>query len=377
MRKILFILSILFLQNILLKAQTPNDVLNLLIENKTITQQQADSIRAEAAVKQQEADANKKSFFVSAAKQIQLSGYTQIRYQANDEAGKVDGFDVRRARFDVKGTVTPYFSYRLQTEFANSPKVLDAYAEAKVADYFSVTVGQFKLPFSLENLASSNKLEAIDRSQAVEALVYRSKDVMGNHNGRDIGVQAGGAFLKLNDKALIDYRVAVFNGNGVNRADSAGESKSLVGRLVFHPIKGLDVGGSYLQGFEKFNSKKFSYDQRANHNLTRYGIEASYEIKDLSIRGEFLGAKDDTISRQGYYIQAGYYFIPKKLQALAKFDSYDKDLDTDGDKSEYYTLALSYNFSPTIRLQAAYTVKNEETAETSNNLAVVQFQVGF
>ena len=42
-------------------AQTTNDVLNLLIKNKTITQEEADSVRAEAAIKQQDLDANKKS----------------------------------------------------------------------------------------------------------------------------------------------------------------------------------------------------------------------------------------------------------------------------------------------------------------------------
>ena len=75
--------------------------------------------------------------------------------------------------------------------------MIDAYGEIKLADYFSLTVGQFKIPFSMENLTSSNKLEMIDRSQVVEALVARSKDVIGNQNGRDIGIQAGGTFLKV------------------------------------------------------------------------------------------------------------------------------------------------------------------------------------
>ena len=41
-------------------AQTTNDVLDLLIKNKAVTQEQADSVRAEAAIKQQDLDANKK-----------------------------------------------------------------------------------------------------------------------------------------------------------------------------------------------------------------------------------------------------------------------------------------------------------------------------
>ena len=62
-RTIIFIaVSMLFAWNSF--AQSTNDILNLLIENKTITQLQADSIRAEAAIKQQEENEKKKSFFV-------------------------------------------------------------------------------------------------------------------------------------------------------------------------------------------------------------------------------------------------------------------------------------------------------------------------
>ena len=123
--------------------------------------------------------------------QIQFAGYTQVRYQVFDEKTKKDGFDIRRARFDMKGNFTPYFAYRLQADFAGSPKLLDAYAEIKLNDYFNITIGQFRIPFSLENLTSMNKFELIDFSQNVDAFTARGKDVIGNHNGRDIGIQIG------------------------------------------------------------------------------------------------------------------------------------------------------------------------------------------
>jgi len=75
-------------------SQSTNDVLNLLISNKTISQSQADSIRAEAALSQQQADASKKSFFYYAARQMQLTGFTQVRFQAFQESGKHSSFDI-------------------------------------------------------------------------------------------------------------------------------------------------------------------------------------------------------------------------------------------------------------------------------------------
>jgi len=250
MKKLILVL-ILGIASITNFAQTTNDVLELLIKNKTITQQQADSVRAEAAIKQQDADANKKSFSPTASRLIQLSGYTQVRYQFQQLKGQIDGFDIRRARLDVRGNVSPYFSYRLQTDFAGTPKLLDAYAEIKIFDYLNFTIGQAKIPFSAENLASSNKMESIDRSQVVEALVARGKDEIGNQNGRDIGVQVGGSFGKIKNRYLFDYKVGVFNGAGINVADK-NENKDVIGRLVFHPVKGFDVGGSYYTGVGNF-----------------------------------------------------------------------------------------------------------------------------
>ncbi|MFN8258362.1 MAG: hypothetical protein U0W24_21915 [Bacteroidales bacterium] len=63
------------------KSQTTNDVLNLLIEKGIVSQESADSIRAEASIKQQEQDSKKKSFGVNGVRPIQIGGYGQFRYQ--------------------------------------------------------------------------------------------------------------------------------------------------------------------------------------------------------------------------------------------------------------------------------------------------------
>jgi hypothetical protein len=60
---------------------------------KKITREQADSLKADAAVKEKEAETAKKSFWVTVARQMQLTGFTQLRYQVLDEAGKNNGFD--------------------------------------------------------------------------------------------------------------------------------------------------------------------------------------------------------------------------------------------------------------------------------------------
>jgi hypothetical protein len=360
----------------LLTAQTTNDVLNLLVTNGTVTQQEADSIRADAAIKQQEADASKKSFWVSAARQMQLTGYTQIRYQELDEPKKHNGFDIRRARLDLNGNLSPYFSYRLMADFADKPKLLDAYAEIKLNDYFMITAGQFRIPFSIENLTPIRKFELIDFSQAVEALVARGKDVIGNQNGRDLGVQLGGALLKKGSNNLLEYRIGVFNGSGINVADTANEAKDLIGRFIVNPFKGFSLGTSYYYGWGKAIKPSTEYKGKSQPR-NRFGLEAGYTGNRLSARAEYIQGVDGKTDKAGWYAWAGYYIIAQKLQVLAKYDTFDPDKSKEDNISTNYVVGANLNFNAMTRLQAFYTFREEEGTKINNNYFSLQFQVGF
>jgi phosphate-selective porin len=372
--KLLFSLSFCLLILADSFSQSTNDILNLLIANKTINQAQADSVRAEAALTQQQSDATHKSFFVTAARQMQLTGYTQIRYQEFQESGKHNSFDIHRARVDLKGSITPVFSYRLQADFAGNPKLLDAYGEIKLADCFTITAGQFKIPFSMENLAPVNKMEMIDFSQVVEALVARSKDVIGNQNGRDIGVQVGGTILKIKDLPLIEYRLGVFNGSGINVADTANNEKDIVGRLVFTPLKGLSFGGGFYSGWDKAIKPDVAGKSQTRNRL---GGEVSYVVSRFSLKGEYIAGKDGKTKRAGWYAQAGYFVIPQKLQVLGKYDVYDPNTLTSDNISTNYVFGANYNFNNWSRLQAFYTIRQEEGPAVKNDFFSIQYQIGF
>ncbi len=354
--------------------QSTNDILNLLVSNKAISQEQADSVRAEAALLQQQTETAPKSFPVSAVRKMQLSGYSQIRFQAFDEEKKYDAFDIRRARVDLRGNVTPYFSYRVQADLSNNPKLIDGYGEIKLADYFTVTAGQFKVPFSQENLTSSNKLESIDRSQVVEALVARGKDVIGNQNGRDIGIKVSGTILKLNDQPLVEYHIGIFNGSGINVSDTANSSKDIVGRLIVSPLKGLSFGGGYYNGWDKAIKPDVAGESQIRN---RFGVELSYVTTRLSIKGEYITGEDGKTSRAGWYVQAGYFITDKKMQVVGKYDTYDPNTASDGNILTNYSVGATCNFNNWSRLQAFYTIRQEEGTAVDNNYFALQYQIGF
>ncbi len=349
------------------KAQDSNDVLNLLISNKVITQQQADSVRTIAASKK-EADQKKIGLFSSHA--LQLSGYMQFRYQNFEAAGKNSSFDIRRARLDMRALVTSDLTLRFQTDFAGSAKILDAYAEYKPALFFVLTMGQFKVPFSLENLTSSNKLDFIDRSQAVEALTARSQDVIGNQNGRDIGIQVGGTFLNIANLNRLEYKIGVFNGSGINSSDLNG-AKDIAGRLVAQPLKNLFVGGNYYYGWD------VPLGATKSQERSRYGFDFSYDFDRFTVRGEYLHGTDKAINRAGWYAQAGAWIVPQKFQFLLKYDTYDPNRSVADNATTNYIVGVNYFFNSWSKLQASYTFREEQGTSVRNNLGVIQYQISF
>ena len=379
MKKLFFVIVILGGFIFTAKSQSTDDVLNLLIQKNVVSQKDADSIRAEAAIASQANLAKVKAFPVNAGKKVLIAGYTQLRYQSFEEKSKIDGFDIRRARLDVKGNISPYWGYRLQFDLAGTAKIIDAFAELKINDYLNVTIGQSLIPLSLENLTSSSKFELIEFSQVVDALAARGKDIIGNQNGHDLGIQLGGTILKLKDRPVIDYKLGVFNGSGINTVDN-NDTKDIAARLILHPVTGLDLGAAI------YNGSRFVPEVKTGTVVTtpsrsvdrnRYGFDLSYDLKNLSVRSEYIYGKDDITEREGYYLLGGYYLLQKKVQLVAKYDFYDADKAKADDASTWVVLGANYNFNANTKLQVNYSIKQEEVTNIDNNFANFQFQIGF
>lgn len=342
-------------------------LLDLLVEKKILSLGDAAGFRADLAVKKQEEKEQQKEFGVLAGKPIKISGYTQGRWR-QDKSIK-DTFDIRRARLDIKSDVTERFDYRTQIEFGgtsttNQVFLLDGTIGYKVTPYLKLTGGQFKIPFSQENLTSSPKLETMNRSQVVEALVARGADVIGNQNGRDIGLQASGSFLPIKDTYfLFDYAVGVLNGAGINKTDN-NEQKDFVGRLVFRPIKDLSVGSSFYAGRSGVSTARGDRD--------RIGAEFAYVHDPFSLKGEYIRGKDSATHKDGWYLQAGYFVIPQKLQGVFKFDTFDPNTKLKKNETDIYTFGANWYFNKWTFLQVNYEWKDERGKDKPNNALIGQ-----
>jgi phosphate-selective porin OprO/OprP len=304
---------------------------------------------------------------VTAASSLTINGYTQVRYRS-DEANET--FDCRRVRLAMKGKLNPLMSFKLQTELSgSSQKLLDAELMFTIHPVIRISAGQFKIPLSHENNLSSSDLKTINRSQVIEALTARSKDVSGNQNGRDIGIKLTGEMIQFADFKLIEYAVGLYNGSGINTADW-NTQKDIAGRIVVHPRKNIGLGSSLYSGrFTPSDTNGLTTDR------SRQGIELFAEWTLLSIHSEYLRGKDDKTKKDGWFIITFIPLIQDKIEAVFRYDIFDPDIEVPGNSKSFYTFGINIPLDKKSKLQVNYEMQEE--SEKSGNGLSIQLQVGF
>ncbi|HYC57125.1 MAG TPA: porin [Candidatus Binatia bacterium] len=154
-----------------------------------------------------------------------------------------DGFSIRRARLDIRGTLADRFEFRVMPDFAGSSLVLqDAYVDWKFALPFILRVGKMKTPFGIERLQSATALQFMERA-LTDNLVPN----------RDLGVQLYGDIAQ----GVFSYQAGVFNGvvDGGSTDVNLNDAVDLAARVFSHPFRntpwkhaqglGLGVAGSW------------------------------------------------------------------------------------------------------------------------------------
>jgi phosphate-selective porin OprO and OprP len=154
------------------------------------------------------------------------------------------------------------------------------------------------------------------------------------------------------------------------------DSTDIAGRMIFHPFKILDIGGSYYNGFDIFTSSPGKGQERV-----RLGAEVAMNYKLLSIKGEWIRGKEDNsnpIVHQGWYLQGSYFLWPKHLQGVFRYDTYDPNTAKSKtlEASTYYVFGLNYFFNVWTKVQMDYSLRTENPA-INNNVLTVQLQLGF
>lgn len=179
---------------------------------------------------------------------VRIGGRMHTQYATSTVESYNSQFFFRRARIEADITVNEFFEARLQPEFGGfTAELKDAYVKLNFSPGFQVTVGQFKRPFDLFELASSTDLSLIERDGRVGGVstcagvgsvcsYSRLTERLGFAD-RDIGVRVGGG------RGKVAYEASMTNGAGQNVADE-NDAKSFSGRVTLKVSPDVTLGAN-------------------------------------------------------------------------------------------------------------------------------------
>jgi hypothetical protein len=151
-----------------------------------------------------------------------------------DEPALADRISVPRRRAGVVGEVGNWLAFQAERDINRDGVWRDLYADVRVARALRVRVGQFKVPFSLEQMTSAYDLDFVARASAATALAPL----------RSVGVMAHGRVAD----ALLEYEAAVIRSDASLRVWQDQTTRSTVGRLIVSPLRdGKSRGSKALQ----------------------------------------------------------------------------------------------------------------------------------
>ena len=355
---------------------------------------------------------------------VKLSGYGMTQYQYSGQKGKKsNSFNIRMGRIALEGRIANDFYWKTQIQFngntsdlGSSPRMVDLFAEWQKYSYFKVKIGQFKNPFTFENPMHPIDQGFMGYSQNVSKLAGFS-DRSGKHtsNGRDIGLQLQGDFLKnANGRNLLHYQIGVFNGQGINAKD-VDNQKNVIGGVWVMPVAGMRIGafgwtGSYARKGEWLETVKvpvgtnFVEDREIAQSgvrklsQNRYAFSFEYKTNDWTVRSEYIhstgmafaksitnhgdaASKDCNLNKeignkaQGVYGLVIAPIVSKKLYAKARYDMYEANGKTDMMRTQY-EVGLNYHINKNFTILSEYAFVNDR-ASADHNYSMVDVEVCF
>ena len=351
---------------------------------------------------------------------VKLSGYGMIQYQySGQKNAESNSFNIRMGRIALEGRIADDFYWKTQIQFngntsnlGSSPRMVDLFAEWQKFEYFKVKIGQFKNPFTFENPMHPIDQGFMGYSQNVSKLAGFS-DRAGEHasNGRDIGLQLQGDFLKnANGRNLLHYQIGVFNGQGTNTKD-VDNQKNVIGGVWVMPVSGMRIGafgwtGSYARKgnwTETVADPTSSVAPGATKEIThtnevrslsqnRYAFSFEYKKDGWTVRSEYIhstgkafaksitnfndaNAKDCNLNEkigdkaQGVYglVIAPLAQLPKnsRIDIKARYDMYQPNGKNNMQKTQYEA-GLNFHIGKRISILTEYALVNDKTLAKHN-----------
>lgn len=261
------------------------------------------------------------------------------------EDGGALSFDIPRVRLTMRGTMwKPWLKYTFSYEMSrtsgeSSSKLKDAYLEFAAKPLATLRVGQFKVPFGLQELTGDQY------QQFVERAITNTFDP-----SREMGITLQG----VTGTKLFGYQVGLFNGSGesIRQED---DTQMYAARIWFDPLGeyvlregsnenpegnifhvGLATrGGEIMRG----NGERSGVVEDPD-DQTAYGLELAWKLRRFFATAEYFLQTTEfanptvapDVDAEGFHVQGGFMAVPDRLELGLRYASIDPNTDLDADK---------------------------------------------
>jgi phosphate-selective porin OprO and OprP len=228
-----------------------------------------------------------------------------------------DTYDIRRARIGVKARFLDYYEGEVVFNGTGGAPVLDvAYLNVAWWKPVQFRFGQFKMPFSLEQLTSSNNIDFVERS-FVDAYIP----------AKEIGAMVHGSPFKG-----VTYALATSNGRGQNgtESDVRVDNKEIIGRATINFAEIIDNKNMVLHAGLAFSEGDIS---KGDGNSS-FGGNRGTEARGVSffsapvVDSRNISGADIDRSRLG--LETALAYGPFKVQGQWVKNEFDFDTATRG-----------------------------------------------
>ena len=271
-------------------------------------------------------------------------------------------------------------------------QVENAWMNFPVIPALAVRIGLYDMVFSRNALTSDSKLLLMDRSLikgALTVLGITDNTVGILFHGRPFGGHLSYGFGVFDN---LGFEVAESEGTLAREADGA----MLTGRVVLDLLDPAPAGGyadyksSYIgQGSRLSIGANTAFLQNAKVGDKRFdlyamGADLFFNTGPLTFEAEVDNYEEmvennggPEVDGYGWYAQCGFLLFPF-FELAARYQMLDQDDNDDTDRIEWTSLGFNiYVRGHNLKLQAEYTIKEEQALSVSNNIIQVQLQFDY
>ena len=236
----------------------------------------------------------------------EIHGTLRGKYEYQTTTNK-QRFQVRTARVSVSGNIIPIVSYKAEIDLCDEGeiKMLDAYARVTPLEGFHITIGQMRVPFT------------IDAHRSPHLQYFANRSFIAKQMG---SLRDAGATLKYVHRNGLPFSLeaGLFSGSGLTEQKGWHKSLSYSAKLELKPFKGYNLTLS-TQRIRPTDKNIYMYDLGTYYDWNNWHFEVETMYK------EYPNSLFKSVWAVNAFVNYDWFIrkkksLFKKVSLLARFD---------------------------------------------------------